>query len=86
MRPQTLRAGQQLGRVNHVRRAEFVNIHGEAGIFADQCAGRAGVVQVNVREKDGIEIGHTETMGLQLLVKGFERGAWARIYDGAVAV
>ena len=86
VRPEALGAGQQLGRINHVRRAKFVDIHGEAGIFSDQRAGSASVVQVNVREKNGIKIAHTNAMGVKILPKSFERGARAGVHDGAVAV
>src|SRR5882762_10132086 len=51
--PEALGAGKKLGRVNHVRRALRVDVHGEAGIFAHQRAGSAGVVQVDVRQKNG---------------------------------
>src|SRR6266851_3642148 len=44
--PEALGAGQKLRRVHHVRRAILVDIHGEAGIFAHQRAGSAGMVQV----------------------------------------
>ncbi len=84
--PEALRAGQQLGRVNHVRRAILVDMHGEAGIFPDQRAGGAGVVQVDVREKDGVEIAHAEAVRLEILLKSFERGARAGIDNGAMAV
>ena len=69
-----------------MRRAEFVDIHREAGIFANQRAGSAGMVQMDVREKDGVEIAHAEAMGLELLVKSFERGARSGVDDGAVTV
>ena len=69
-----------------MRRAKFVDIHGEAGIFSDQRAGSASVVQVNVREKNGIKIAHTNAMGVKILPKSFERGARAGVHDGAVAV
>ena len=84
--PEALRAGQQLGGINHVRRAILLDIHGEARIFAHQRAGSSCVVQVNAREKNGIKIAHTNAMGVKILPKSFERGARAGVHDGAVAV
>ena len=69
-----------------MRRAEFVHVDREAGILADERAGGPGVVQVDVREEDGVEIAHGEAMSLKTLTKSIERGAWARVHDGMVAV
>src|SRR5205807_6004763 len=84
--PEALGAGKKLGRVRHVRRAIPVDIHGKAGIFADERAGSAGVIQVDVGEEDGVEVAHADATGLELLVQGLERGARARVDHGAVAV
>src|SRR5260370_29136071 len=86
IRPEALCTGQELGRVNHVRRTKLVDVHGEAGVFPDKRAGSAGVVQMDVCEKNGVEIAHAEAMGLEILTKSFERGARAGVDDGAVAV
>jgi len=74
---EALGAGKKLGRVNHVRRALRVDVHGEAGIFAHQRAGSAGVVQVDVRQKNGVEITHANAAGLELLAQSIQRGARA---------
>ncbi len=84
--PEALGAGKKLGRVNHVRRALRVDVHGEAGIFAHQRAGSAGVVQVDVRQKNGVEITHANAAGLELLAQSIQRGARAGVDNGAVAV
>ncbi len=84
--PEALGAGEKFGRVNHVRRAILVDINGEAGIFAHECTGSSGVVQVNVRKQDGVEIAHADAMSMELLVKSFERRARTGIDNRAVAV
>jgi len=43
--PEALGAGKKFGRINYVRRAILVDMHGEAGVFPDQRAGGASVVQ-----------------------------------------
>src|SRR6266446_6065838 len=58
----------------------------EAGILAHQRACSAGVVQVDVREKNGVEIAHADATCLQLAMQGLERGARAGVDNGAVAV
>jgi hypothetical protein len=55
-------------------------------IFADEGAGSAGVVQVDVRQKNGVEIAHADATGLKLLVQGAERGTRPGVDHGAVAV
>src|SRR5712692_2073761 len=63
-----------------------MDVHGEAGIFAHQRAGSAGVVQVDVREKKGVEIAHADATCLQSAVQSLQRGARAGVDNGAVAV
>ena len=41
------------------RRAVYVDA--QVGIFADERAGGAGVIEMNVREKDGVEFGDGES-------------------------
>ncbi len=69
-----------------MRRAILVDIHGEAGIFAHQRAGSAGVVQVDVCEKNGLEIADSDATGLELSLQRLERGARAGVDNGAVPV
>ena len=45
---QTRGAVKQARGIEHVRSTALVDVHVERGILADQCAGGAGVVQVNV--------------------------------------
>ena len=67
-------------------RAIGMDIYGEAGVFTDERAGSAGVVQMDVREKDGVEIAHAEAVGPKIFAESFERGARTRIDNGAMAV
>jgi len=50
-----------------------MDIHGEARIFTHQRPRCSGVVQVDVREKDGVEIAHADAAGPQLLPQSLER-------------
>jgi len=84
--PETLGAGEEFGRVDHVRRAILLYIDGKPWIFADEGACSAGVVQVDVRQKNGVEIAHADATGMKPLVQGAERGTWPWVDDGAVAV
>ena len=54
VRPEPRRACQELRGVNHVRRAQFVNVNREPGILLDQRAGCARVVQVNMRQQNRV--------------------------------
>lgn len=56
--PQSRRAREQFARIDHVRRTQLVNINGNARIVAHQRAAGAGMVQMNVREQNGIELRH----------------------------
>ena len=67
-------------------RANLVDIHAEAGVFADKRSRGAGVVQVDVRKENGVEIAHPDAPSLELLVQSRERGPRARVDNGAVAV
>jgi len=44
------------------------------------------MVQVDVREQDGVEIAHADAAGTQLLAESIERGARAGVDNGAVAL
>jgi len=67
--PKAAGAGEKFRGIGQVRRAELVDVNLEAGIFADECAGGAGMVQVNVRDEDGVEIGDGEAVGAKLLAQ-----------------
>ena len=84
--PQSLRARKQLGRINHVRRAVRVYVHGKPRILAHQRAGSAGMVQMNVRQKNGVEIAHTNASGSEALAQSLERRTRAGIDNGAMPV
>src|ERR1700676_2810939 len=84
--PQAGRAGEQLRRVGHVRRAVFMDVHGKPRIFSDERAGSAGVVQVNVGQKNRVQIGGGKALGMQQLAELGERRARAGVNEGAMAV
>ncbi len=84
--PKASGAGEKFGRIDHVRSAFGVDINGKARIFADERAGGAGVVQMNVGKKDGVEIANSDATNVEGLPQSFERGARARVDDGAMAV
>src|SRR5215472_4029699 len=86
VRPQPSRARQQLRGIDHMRRAQFVNVNCELRILLHQRAGRARVVQMNVRQQNRIEAGHRSAMRAQLLLQCVQRRAGAGIHDSAVAV
>ena len=48
---------KQLGRVKHVRGAEFVHVYLQARILADERASGRSVIQMNVCEQYGVETG-----------------------------
>src|SRR6266852_6390676 len=84
--PKAYGAGQQLGGVNYVRRAEFVNVNGEPRIFAHQRAGSAGVIEMDVREQNGIELRHGKPARLQAFAKRGKSRSRTGVDDRAVAV
>jgi len=67
--PKAAGAGEKFGGIDQVWRAEFVHVNGKAGILADERAGGAGMVEVNVGDEDGVEIGDGETVGAELLAQ-----------------
>src|SRR5260370_30142818 len=44
------------------------------------------MVQVDVREKDGVEFAQPDAASPELLAQGLQRGAWSGIDNGQVAV
>ena len=69
-----------------MRCAFGVNVNGKARVFADECAGGAGVVQVDVGEEDGVEIADTDAASVEGMAQGLDRGARTGVDDGAMAV
>ena len=64
--------------MRHVRRAALVDEHGDSGMLPDDGARGAGVIEMNVREKEVRDVGQPETL---LLQTGFQRrqaggGTW----------
>ena len=68
-----------------MRRASGVDVYGETRIFADQGAGDAGVIQVDVGKEDGVEVGDGQALVLQGLAQSVQCGRWAGVDKGAVA-
>lgn len=83
--PQAAGAGEKNGRIGQVERAALMDVNAEAGIFADEGAGGSGVIEMDVGEEDGFEIGGGESAGVELGAQSFERGSWAGINDGVMA-
>ena len=77
--PEARGAGDEFGRIGHVGRAVLVHVNGEAGLFADERTGSAAVIEMNVREKNGVEIGDIEAVFAKALAKRGERGSGARV-------
>ena len=48
------------GRVDDVRRADLGDVHAQPGVLADERAGGAGVVEVDVREQQVADVGELE--------------------------
>src|SRR6184192_2482829 len=67
-------------------RAVRVYVHGKPRILAHQRAGSAGMVQMNVRQKNGVEIAHTNASGSEALAQSLERRTRAGIDNGAMPV
>ena len=60
---------QKLSWVDHVLRAARMDIDFQARILADERSGRGGMVQMNMSQQDGVEIGNAHTFSLKLLAK-----------------
>jgi hypothetical protein len=82
--PQAACTGEKQGRIGHVERAALVDVHAQVGIFADEGAGGSGVIEVDVGEEDGFEIGEGESAGKELGAQNFECGGRAGVDDGVV--
>lgn len=60
-------------------RAKLVDVNLDLRIFADDSACRAGVVEVDMRQQDGVERSEVEASGAKLLPQDVNRGFRARI-------
>ena len=67
-------ACEQFCRIGHVDRAKFVNEDGEFWIFLDESADGAGVIEMNVREQNRVEILNAYAAAIHFSAKRFERG------------
>lgn len=65
--------------------ARLVNIDFEVGIFFDERTGRAGVVQMNMREQNGVQVGNAEAARIEMMAECGEGGSRARIEERAMA-
>ncbi len=72
---QPRRAVDQLLRIDHVRRAALVHEHRDVRVRADDRAGRAGVIEVDVRQQD---VAHVVPAHAVLLQAELERGQTRR--------
>jgi hypothetical protein len=53
-----------------VRSTTRVNINLKRRIFFNQCAGGAGVIQVDVGKQNGIQVRHAKAMALEPFAQG----------------
>ncbi len=63
----------------------LMHVNAKAGIFSDEGAGGSGVIEVDVGEEDGLEIGDGDSSRMQFGAQRFERGGRAGIDDGVAA-
>ena len=80
---QALGAGQQAGRVSHVNCSPSVNKNLQMRILLEKRAGGAGVVEVNVREENRLEVADGAIVEGELFTKIPKRGGWAWIDKSA---
>jgi len=64
-----------------VCRPARVDIHLKRGIFPNQSAGRTGVVQMNVRQQNRIQVSDAKMVQGELLAQCAERRARPRVDD-----
>ena len=68
-----------------MRRTDLVHVNWKPGIFANQRAAGSGVIHMNVRQQDGVQIAHGQSMRLQLLPKSLQCRTGARVNEHAMA-
>ena len=82
---QTTRASFQAAGVDEVRSADLRDVHLQARLLADENAGRACVVEVDVREQEMAEVGQRDAqLGESLLQRRDARGGPAVVEPEAV--
>jgi len=86
VRPKPRRACQQLRRIDHVWRAEFVDVHRHSRVFPDERAASACVVQVNVRQQKRVQVAHRNAARAKLFPQRMERGSRTRIDNRVMPV
>ena len=64
-----------------MRRPARVDIHLKRGIFPNQSAGRTGVVQMNVRQQNRIQVSDAKMVQGELLAQCAERRTRPRVDD-----
>jgi hypothetical protein len=79
--PQPRRAGDQLRRIDHVRRTLLVHVDAQRRILAHQRAGRAGVIEVNVRQQNRPHVGHRDARRCQPGAQRRQRARRSRVDD-----
>lgn len=79
-------AAQELFGIGHVRRADFVDVDFERRIFADEGAGSASVIEVNVGEEDEIKVAHGEAARSEFRFQIGEATRRAAIDEGELAI
>ncbi len=68
-----------------MRRAALVHINPQRGIVAHERAGRAGMIQVDVREQQRRDVAHRQPGGRKGRVQGRERARRSRVDDRRAA-
>jgi hypothetical protein len=58
-----------------------VHKNSQPRIFTDERAGRAGVIQMNVGQKESVEIADPQAVNGQLFAKIGNRGRWPGIHQ-----
>jgi hypothetical protein len=66
--------------------AAGVDIDPEIWIFTDEFSRGSGVIEVDVGEKDGIEIGDSDAAQAELFAQSFRRGFRTRVDERAMIV
>jgi hypothetical protein len=59
------RARDELRRFDQMRRATFVDVHVDVRMVRDDRAGCATVVEMDVRQQDGADVGHRDAVSRQ---------------------
>lgn len=78
---ETLSTFQEDLRVGHVGSATRMNEDLKMRILFDDGTGGAGVVEMDVSKKDGMDVGKRKTVKSKLFAKSRERGGWAGVDD-----